>query len=175
MIGVRRGVNISLGHAGDGVGRADVSSVERLCSSNPDLRFFVTFLSRENQHELCVSARKFSNLMPFGCWWFLNNPSIISEITSERLELLGTTFIPQHSDSRVLEQLIYKWSHSREVIGNCLTESYGRLVTAGGRMDRQQIERDVENLFQNNFTRWVSFPGEPSAIAESVSQPNIQI
>ena len=51
-------------------------------------------LSRENQHELCVAARKFANLMPFGCWWFLNNPSIVSEITRERLELLGPTFIP---------------------------------------------------------------------------------
>ncbi|MEQ1765720.1 MAG: glucuronate isomerase [Pyrinomonadaceae bacterium] len=178
MIGVRRGVNVSLGPAGDGVGRADVSSVEKLCSANPDLRFFVTFLSRENQHELCVSARKFSNLMPFGCWWFLNNPSIISEITSERLELLGTTFIPQHSDSRVLEQLIYKWSHSREVIGNCLTESYKRLMVTGRPLDRQQIERDVENLFQDNFTRRVSLPREPSlhpSPNEPAIQPNIQL
>ena len=29
---------------------------------------------------VCI-ARKFANLMPFGCWWFLNNPSIIAEIT----------------------------------------------------------------------------------------------
>ncbi len=30
--------------------------------------------------------------MPFGCCWFLNNPSIVSEITCERLELLGPSF-----------------------------------------------------------------------------------
>ena len=24
-----------------------------------------------------VYTRKFANLMPFGCWWFLNNPSIV--------------------------------------------------------------------------------------------------
>ena len=62
--------------------------------------------------------------MPFGCWWFLNNPSIVEEITRERLELPGTTFIPQHSDARVLEQVIYKWRntgatlapHSRPVL-----------------------------------------------------------
>lgn len=156
MIGVRRGVNPALGPAGDGVGVADVASVERICAANPDLRFFITFLSRENQHELCVSARKFANLMPFGCWWFLNNPSIISEITSERLELLGTTFIPQHSDSRVLEQLIYKWNHSREIISRCLTESYGRVLNAGLRLERGRIEKDVANLFRDNFKHWIT-------------------
>lgn len=77
--------------------------------------FLVTFLPRENQHELCVSARKFSNLKPLG-WWFLNNPLIIEEITRERLEMLGTSFISQHSDARVFDQLIYKWNHSRRVI-----------------------------------------------------------
>jgi len=155
MIGVRRGVNVSLGPAGDGVGRADVASVERLCAANPDIRFLATFLSRENQHELCVSARKFSNLTPFGCWWFLNNPSIITEITSERLELLGTTFIPQHSDARVLEQLIYKWSHSREVIAECLTRSYERLIRSGYRLEHSRIRHDVLDLLQNNFKRCV--------------------
>ena len=88
--------------------------------SNPEIRFLVTFLARENQHELCVAARKFSNLMPFGCWWFLNNPSIVSEITRERFELLGQSFIPQHSDARVLEQLIYKWKHARKQIIDAL-------------------------------------------------------
>ena len=75
MIGVRRGVNPALRSAGDGVGRADITALERLCGENPDVQFLATLLARENQHELCVAARKFSNLMPFGCWWFLNNPS----------------------------------------------------------------------------------------------------
>jgi hypothetical protein len=155
MIGVRRGVNPALRSAGDGVGRADVAAVERLCVENPDVRFLTTFLSRENQHELCVAARKFSNLMPFGCWWFLNNPSIVAEITTERLELLGTNFIPQHSDARVLEQLIYKWKHSRGVIAECLANSYDQLALAGRIATRAEIERDVEQLFSSNFERWV--------------------
>lgn len=155
MIGVRRAVNPVLRGAGDGVGRADASALERICVENPGVKFFATFLSRENQHELCVAARKFDNLMPFGCWWFLNNPSMIKEITQERLELLGTSFIPQHSDSRVLEQLIYKWSHSRKVIADSLTESYGQLFDAGGTISRGQIERDVAKLFSGNFRSWV--------------------
>jgi hypothetical protein len=168
MIGVRRGVNLTLGPAGDGVGRADVAAVERLCAANPDLKFFATFLSRENQHELCVSARKFANLMPFGCWWFLNNPSIISEITTERLELLGTTFIPQHSDARVLEQLIYKWAHSREIIAECLVASYRRVIRSGFALSRARIEKDVRNMFQDNFARWVAMPNDVDGTNEAI-------
>lgn len=155
MIGVRRNVNPALRSAGDGVGRASVSALEKLCAENADVKFLATFLSRENQHELCVAARKFSNLMPFGCWWFLNNPSIIAEITRERLELLGTSFIPQHSDARVLEQLIYKWRHSRRVIAECLFEKYELLFDAGRFVTGNEIERDIAKLFSGNFSRFV--------------------
>ncbi|HJQ31100.1 MAG TPA: hypothetical protein VJ866_02920 [Pyrinomonadaceae bacterium] len=155
MVGVRRGVNPQLRMAGDGLGRADVGAVERLCAENPDVRFLATFLSRENQHELCVSSRKFPNLLPFGCWWFLNNPSIISEITAERLELLGTSFIPQHSDARVLEQLVYKWRHSRRVIAEVLARSYAQLLESGRAVTRAEVERDVARMFYGNFRAWV--------------------
>jgi len=155
MIGVRRGVNPSLRSAGDGVGRAKVDALERLCAENPDVRFLATFLARENKHELCVAGRKFNNLMPFGCWWFLNNPSIVIEITRERLELLGPGFIPQHSDARVLEQLIYKWGHSRAVVAECLSETYLRLLSSGRAVTRSEIGRDVERLFTGNFKQCV--------------------
>src|SRR5687768_15151378 len=151
MVGVRRRVNPNLRDAGDGVGRADVTAIERLCGEHPDVKFLVTFLSRENQHELCVAARKFPNLMPFGCWWFLNNPSIVSEITRERLELLGPSFIPQHSDARVLEQLIYKWRHARKEIADALYDSYARLLDSGRAVTSQEITRDVRRMFSGNF------------------------
>ncbi len=166
MIGVRRGVNPVLKSAGDGMGRSDITALERLCSENPDVRFLATFLSRENQHELCVSARKFNNLMPFGCWWFLNNPSIVSEITRERLELLGPSFIPQHSDARVLEQLVYKWRHSRVVIASSLYETYERLLQSGRAVTRQEIVRDVSRMFSGNFRAWVGLPQAPTESPE---------
>jgi hypothetical protein len=164
---VRRAVNPALHTAGDGVGRADVGALERMCAENADVRFLATFLSRENQHELCVAARKFSNLMPFGCWWFLNNPSIVSEITRERLELLGTSFVPQHSDARILEQLIYKWRHSREVIAESLCETYERLLRSGRVVTRQEIERDVTRMFSGNFRGWVGGLPSPAAMEPS--------
>ena len=155
MIGVSRQVNPALRDAGDSVGYADTASMERICAENPDGRFLVSMLSRENQHALCVAARKFSNLMPFGCWWFLNNPSIVEEITAERLELLGATMLPQHSDARILDQLIYKWAHSRRTISRALHQSYSRLVADGYPLTRKQIDRDVARMFSGNFRRWV--------------------
>ncbi len=155
MIGVRRRINPALKLAGDALGRADVSAVARICAENPDVKFLVTFLSRENQHELVVTARKFNNLMPFGCWWFLNNSSIITEITRERFEMLGTSFIPQHSDARILDQLIYKWTHSRALIADALFESYAALWRDGWRVTRKEIESDTEKLFSRNFRKWV--------------------
>jgi hypothetical protein len=155
MVGVRRRVNPALREAGDALGRADVTAIERLCGEYPQTRFLVTFLSRENQHQLCVAARKFRNLMPFGCWWFLNNPSIVSEITRERLELLGQSFIPQHSDARVLEQLIYKWKHARKQIADALYESYEQLLQSGRAVTPKEISRDVDRLFSGNFNEWV--------------------
>ncbi len=162
MVGVRRAVNPALRDAGDGMGRADVSTIQRLCRLHPDNRFLVTMLSRENQHELCVAARKFANLMPFGCWWFVNNPSIVSEITRERLELLGPTFIPQHSDARVLDQLLYKWAHSRRDIGNALADQYAGVVENGRPMTVAEITRDVRRLLSDNFLNWT---GRSDAVA----------
>lgn len=165
MIGVRRGVNPALFDAGDGLGRANVQVVERMCRDYPEHRFLVTMLSRENQHELCVAARKFANLMPFGCWWFLNNPSIVSEITRQRLELLGPSFIAQHSDARVLEQLLYKWPHARRDVAEALADQYVRLLQAGRPVTEVDISRDVHRLFRGNFAAWTTMaPGvQPGA------------
>jgi len=156
MIGVRRQVNPALRLAGDASGRADLRSIETLCRDFSDNRFLVSVLSRENQHELCVYARKFSNLMPFGCWWFLNNPSMVEEITRERLEMLGTSFIPQHSDARILEQVIYKWRNTRRTLAPVLAKSYQLLAEDGRAVTRADIERDVQRLFRTNFQNWTS-------------------
>lgn len=151
MIGVKRSVNPALKLAGDGVGVADVGAVERLCARYPDNKFMVTMLARENQHALCVAARKFRNLFLFGCWWFLNNPSLIEEVTRMRFELLGLTVVPQHSDARVLEQVIYKWAHSRAIIARVLADKYADLLATGWRVKESEIERDAARLLGGNF------------------------
>ena len=68
MIGARLGANPGLRGGGDTVGKAEVLSVVNLCREFPQNKFMVTMLSREDQHELCAAARKFGNLLVFGCW-----------------------------------------------------------------------------------------------------------
>jgi hypothetical protein len=156
MIGSRMRVNPALNDAGDMGGLADVMAVVNLCREFPANKFLVTMLSRENQHELCVAARKFGNLMVFGCWWFLNNPSLIAEIERMRIELLGTSFIPQHSDARVLDQLIYKWDHSRRILAEVLTEKYADLMSTGRVVSDADIARDVRLMLEQNFTEFLA-------------------
>lgn len=158
MIGVKRKVNPALRDAGDSVGKSDIGAVERIVSRYPDNKFLVTMLSRENQHELAVTARKNRNLLVFGCWWFLNNPSLIEEITRMRLELLGGSVIPQHSDCRILDQLLYKWDHSRTIIAKVLSDKYGDLFDAGWRLEEDEIRRDVEDLLGGTFWKFLGRP-----------------
>ncbi|EGL15889.1 MULTISPECIES: glucuronate isomerase [unclassified Paenibacillus] len=155
MIGVRRSVNPGLRLAGDMSMHSDVTAVEALCRRYPDQKFLVTMLARENQHELAVLARKFRNLMIFGCWWFLHVESIVEEMTRFRVELLGTSVIPQHSDCRVLEQLIYKWEHSRSIIGRVLADKYEKLHGSGWYVTEEEIQRDFDDLYHRNFWRFL--------------------
>jgi hypothetical protein len=151
MLGVRRQVNPQLGIAGDGVARASLDPLVNLCLAHPDNHFLATYLARENQHELVVAARKFRNLTPFGCWWFVNTDTLATEITRMRLELLGPTFIPQHSDARVLEHLLYKWPRARRMLTRALTDKYTSLAEFGWFPTHAEVERDVRKLLSDNF------------------------
>jgi hypothetical protein len=158
MIGVRKRtmVNPALGDGGDAVGVANVEAVQNLCREHSDVKFLVTMLSRVNQHELTVLGRKFRNLHLFGCWWFCNNPSIIEEMTRQRFELLGTAFTANHSDARVLDQLIYKWTHTRKIVGKVLADKYADQFEAGWRVTEAEIKRDARNILGGSFEAFLS-------------------
>ena len=154
MLGVKRSVNPALQCAGDGGGRSRLEAVENLCRQFPGNKFLVTVLSRENQHELCVVARKFRNLHIFGCWWFTNIPSIVEEMTRMRLDLIGLSVTLQHSDARVLDQVLYKWDHARRVIAGVLVDKYTDLQQNGWEPTPAEIKRDVADLFGGSFERF---------------------
>jgi len=156
MIGVKKQMNPALRDGGDAVGVADVDAVANLCSTYPDAKFICTMLSRVNQHELCVVARKFGNLHIEGCWWFCNNTSIIDEMTRMRLELLGTAFTCQHSDARVLDQVIYKWAHAREIVAEVLVDKLRDLFLAGWRPTEAEVKRDVRAIFGGSFEAFLA-------------------
>ncbi len=156
MIGARRAVNPNLRDGGAGVGVSDVMALARMLQRHSDAKLLVTMLSRDNQHELTVLARKFGSLHLFGCWWYCNNPSIIDEMTRQRLELLGTAFTCQHSDARVLDQLIYKWDHTRRIIADVLVDKYRDLFDAGWRPTEKEITRDVRAIFGGSFEEFLN-------------------
>src|SRR5687768_4959128 len=151
MPGVRRAVNPALRLAGDGVGSSNLEALQNMLAAHPANKFLCTILARENQHELAVLARKFRNLHIFGCWWFMNIPLLVEEITRLRLELLGLSFTAQHSDARVLDQIIYKWDHSRDVIARVLTQKYEAVEQTGWDPSTDEIRRDVEALFGGSY------------------------
>ena len=155
MIGVTRQANPQLKLAGDAVGKSDIDSVHRICAAHPGNKFMCTMLARENTHELAVAARKHRNLLVFGCWWFLNNPSLIEEMTRIRMELLGESFVPQHSDARVLDQIVYKWSHSRQVIARVLTDKFTDLAATGWKPTKAEVAKTVEGFLSGNFQRFL--------------------
>ena len=149
--GVRRGVNPALRQAGDTADRADLTAYERMVGAHPRHKFLLTALVRENHHELCVLARKFRNLHVFGCSWFAGVPSLVEETTRMRVELLGLSMTPHHSNARVLEQLIFRWTHARRVIADVLKGKYLALANAGWTVTEAEVSRDVEALFGGAF------------------------
>ena len=82
---------------------------------------------------------------------------MIQEITSMRLEMLGLSFTAQHSDCRVIDQLIYKWRHSRAIIADVLTEYYEKLCrNSGWLVTKSEIERDVWQLMGGSFEAFLN-------------------
>nr|CCA23855.1 conserved hypothetical protein [Albugo laibachii Nc14]CCA24039.1 conserved hypothetical protein [Albugo laibachii Nc14] len=151
-----RPINAALGVAGDGLQPSNVNTLIALCRDFPRVKFLATFLSRVNQHQVTVVANKFANLHLYGCWWYCNNPSIIDELTRMRLEILGTAFTAQHSDARVLDQLIYKWRHSREVIVPIMVEMYQKLHASGWMLTKAQVQRDIKRLFGGAYEEFMA-------------------
>ncbi|MFB5662230.1 glucuronate isomerase [Alteribacillus sp. HJP-4] len=155
MLGTKRRLNPQLDIAGDGVGQTNFDYLEKLCVQHPAQKFLLTILSRENQYELTVLGQKFRNVMVFGCWWFLNTPQFMTEMTTMRMDQLGQRFIPQHSDCRVLEQLLYKWKHFRKVFSSILIDRYQLLEEKGVPLTADVIQQDVNQLFRDNFQEFI--------------------
>lgn len=73
-----------------------------------------------------------------------------------RVEMLGTAFTAQHSDARVLDQLLYKWPHSRAVISKVLAEEYAKLYASGWVPKRGEVRRDIARLFGGSYEDFLS-------------------
>ena len=86
----------------------------------------------------------------------MNQPSLIKLILNLRIELLGLNFIPQHSDARVTDQLIYKWIHFKTLLSNVLFNHYNNIQIKNFKISENQISDDVSKLLYNNSQNFLN-------------------
>ena len=156
LLGVKRQVNREFLLAGDGIDKVDLNNLSEICNQYPNNKILCSCLSLNDQHELTVLSRKHQNLKIFGFWWFMNQPSLIKLILNLRIELLGLNFIPQHSDARVTDQLIYKWSHFKALLSNVLYDHYKEIQLKNFKISENQISDDVSKLFYKNTQNFLN-------------------
>ena len=77
-------------------------------------------------------------------------------MTKMRIEMLGTGFTAQHSDARILDQIIYKWRHSRRVISQVLADQYTNLLNTGWKLTKVNIQRDVWKYFGGAYEEFLN-------------------
>ena len=154
-MGVKRQINKEFLLAGDGIDRVDLSYLSKLCNKYPKNKFLCSCLSLNDQHELTVIGRKHSNMRIFGFWWFMNQPTIIKQILKMRIDMLGFSFIPQHSDARVSDQLIYKWNHFKKILHPILLEYYQDLLDKNFPISENILQRDINNLLSGNAKNYL--------------------
>ena len=70
----------------------------------------------------------------------------IKIILNLRIELLGLNFIPQHSDARVTDQLLYKWPHFKALLSKVLYNHYNDIKLKNFKISENQISDDVSKL-----------------------------
>lgn len=156
VLGGRQNVNPQLKRGGDSFGAADISAVERLCSTFPRNKFLCSALAQENQQALCVAARKFRNLHLFGSGRYLSAQSFATHGIRMKLDLIGLSFTAEHSGAFVLDQLIYKWRNAREIVAEALSEKYFELIRSGWQASNADVQRDAQDLLGGAFEAFLA-------------------
>ena len=156
LMGVKRNINPQFKLAGDGLGTPSLEKLEGILRKNPKNIFLVSCLDYSDHFRLNVLARKFSNLKIFGYWWFTNQESIIKNILQLRIEMLNDNFIPQHSDARVIDQLIYKWNDFRNYYVEVYSKKYKQLIELGHKIKAEDLDKAVYNHFVEKPTKFIN-------------------
>jgi len=56
----------------------------------------------------------------------------------------------------VLDQLIYKWTHTRAIVADVLADKYKLLFQAGWRPTGKEIHRDVRNCLGGAYEEFMA-------------------
>ncbi|OXM82814.1 glucuronate isomerase [Paenibacillus rigui] len=149
--------------AGTSLQQADgISVLAELCAKYPGNKFLCSLGAGAgvgvHPYLLTAAARQFPNLHLVGYHGSFHIPGALEELTRLRFELAGTHVTVQHSDSDVLEQLLYKWDDARGVIGKVLYDKYSDLMNTGWRMTEDEIARDAAGLLGGDFWKFLGRP-----------------
>lgn len=148
LIGVKRQVNKLYKDAGDSIGTFNFNNLEKILIKFPNNNFLVSCLDYRDQFKMNVLARKFQNLKIVGFWWFNNNESVIENLLKQRFELLGDSFILQHSDARIVDQLVYKWLDFKSIYIKVMVEKYHKLLSLGYKIKTIDLEKKINFHFE---------------------------
>ena len=64
-------------------------------------------------------------------------------------------WISQYSDARILEQLLYKWDHSKKVICKILIQKYKDLQESGWVFSKEEVKRDIDYIFKDSYLNFI--------------------
>ena len=77
-----------------------------------------------------------------------DNESIIENLLKQRFELLGDNFIVQHSDARIIDQLVYKWLDFKSIYIKVMVEKYQKLLSLGYKIKATDLESKINFHFE---------------------------
>ena len=55
-----------------------------------------------------------------------------------------------------MDQLIYKWTHSRRILADVMTENYQKLHATGWTITKEDVQRDVWKLLGGSFEEFIA-------------------
>ena len=119
---VERQIRPSYANAGDVVKKGDINGLVDFMARHLDTFFMVTPLDANDNYNLSFAARALGNFEVWGHWWCNLNPSLIGEQLRLRLENNGYCHFGINSDARILDQLLYKFTHYWRVMTKVLVD-----------------------------------------------------
>ncbi|MHC4885099.1 MAG: hypothetical protein ACYTGH_08450 [Planctomycetota bacterium] len=149
-----------------------LSLMMSLSESYPEIEFLIDTEGQCPPRRLYPLVRECPNLTLFGGCRKTSSPKCMTDDNRLFLELLGFSTIPVVSGAETLEQLLCRWAHGRWILGRCLQEEYRRLWRTGWRPTREELERDIARLLNDNFWQLANPFIEEEVIEEEVEVEN---
>ncbi len=130
---VRRQIKPLHLNAGDVVMQGDIDGLIDFMGKHQEAFFMVTPLSNNDHQALVMASRALGNVCLWGHWWINLIASTINAQARERFENLGLAHFGVNSDSRILDQILYKFDHYFSILKPIFVDYAMSAQTLNGR------------------------------------------